>query len=837
MKRLSVLLFALLVCMLGLCAAETCGDYLYIPISDSTAMLVGYTGTETEVVIPSEINGYSVRIIEEDSFSNSAVTSVTVPSSVIRINDFAFQGCVQLKSVYISEGCLYIGDSAFDSCGALRNVYLPGSLTSIGDDVFFGCDSVTLYVNAGSYAERYAVNAQMNSADYTAEAPAEEAAEAPAVEAVAEAAEEAAEGPAVEAAAEPAEEVAEAPAVEATEGPAITASNLREGDYTYSVKSDGTAVIDRYYGSEEGTLYIPSVLGGYKVSEIGKEAFLRSYFSTAVIPEGVTALGEKAFAFCVRLASVSIPESLVSVADGPFEGCSSLESISVSIFNRSLSVTDGVLISVSDRRLIAYPANRQQAEYRIPDGICIIGSYAFYGCAALESVTIPDSVTQIGRMPFGRCSMLKKLIVSFGNTYYTCVDGVLFNIPERKLVEYLGGNTNESYSVPLGISSIEAGAFHACDYLRHVDIPDSVTEIGYIAFSVCASLESVTIPDSVNKIGKEAFTGSDKLTVKVNSGSCAHDYCRQNGVSYTVEGDPYAWLTGGTTTGTSTDTSTSTDTGTSAISHTHNWQSASCTEPMVCSECGETKEPEHLWQSASGDQPQYCTRCCATTGEMLYHDWMDATYYSPRICTRCGATGGRKLTLPIGSTVTFGKYEQDNNSGNGKEDIEWRVLYSIGDRVLLISKYGLDCKPFNNNKTSVAWGNSSIRSWLNSTFINSAFTNDQQNDILTTDVDYSCLDKVFLLSRSEASRYFNDDTDRMCAPTQYAVAQGAWRNNYGYTVYGLATGFWWLRTQGSASTKAAGVRYNGGLELDDDVNRWDDIVRPAMWVNLDAIIP
>ena len=93
----------------------------------------------------------------------------------------------------------------------------------------------------------------------------------------------------------------------------------------------------------------------------------------------------------------------------------------------------------------------------------------------------------------------------------------------------------------------------------------------------------------------------------------------------------------------------------------------------------------------------------------------------------------------IGYYITFGHYEQDNNLDNGKDTIEWQVLYldRTNNRALVISRYALDCQPYNNENTNVTWETCSLRAWLNDEFLASAFSEDEQNYILMTNVDNS----------------------------------------------------------------------------------------------------
>ncbi len=200
----------------------------------------------------------------------------------------------------------------------------------------------------------------------------------------------------------------------------------------------------------------------------------------------------------------------------------------------------------------------------------------------------------------------------------------------------------------------------------------------------------------------------------------------------------------------------------------------------------------------------------------------------------------------VGSYVTFGAYEQDNNNSNGKEDVEWLVLAKEGNEVLVISKYALDCQQYNTSYTHVTWETCSLREWLNGTFINNAFSAEEQAMIPTVTVsadknpDYSMdpgnatQDKVFLLSITEANQYFTSDEARKCAPTDYAIAQGADAYD-SYKAGGRAACRWWLRSPGCSQAEAAYVRNDGDVYgYSNTVCNDNYAVRPAMWITLDS---
>ncbi|MBU4315628.1 leucine-rich repeat protein, partial [Patescibacteria group bacterium] len=140
-----------------------------------------------------------------------------------------------------------------------------------------------------------------------------------------------------------------------------------------------------------------------------------------------------------------------------------------------------------------------------------IGNGAFYHCTSLTSVTVPTSVTSIGYEAFAACASLMAINVDAANTYYSSVDGVLFNESQTILMQCPCGKSG-SYTIPGSVISIGGFAFTECISLTSVTIPDSVTSIGEFAFWNCISLTSVTIPGSVTSVGGRAFANCHSLT-------------------------------------------------------------------------------------------------------------------------------------------------------------------------------------------------------------------------------------------------------------------------------------------------------------------------------------
>ena len=165
MKKLKILTITLalticaMLCILPANAALIGGDggFYYNLKSDNTAILEEYHGTDTNVVIPSEIYSYSVVEIAENTFSNNTtIKSVVIPGSITNIGAYSFYGCTSLESATISSSVTSIKAATFYGCGNLTEVIIPASVTQIAANAFIGCDNLTIKSETGSYAETYA---------------------------------------------------------------------------------------------------------------------------------------------------------------------------------------------------------------------------------------------------------------------------------------------------------------------------------------------------------------------------------------------------------------------------------------------------------------------------------------------------------------------------------------------------------------------------------------------------------------------------------------------------------------------------------------------------------
>ena len=186
---------------------------------------------------------------------------------------------------------------------------------------------------------------------------------------------------------------------------------------------------------------------------------------------------------------------------------------------------------------------------------------------------------------------------------------------------------------------------------------------------------------------------------------------------------------------------------------------------------------------------------------------------------------------------TFGSYPHDGE----RKNITWLILEQNGNEAKLISEYVLDACYFSRSGENV-WEDSFLREWLQSDFVDRAFTEQQQEALVeemreceqwdgreVVDTDYS-FDNVTLLSLDELREYFPTDDERIAKATQYAQDEGV-EIEYAADCCG-----WWLRSPGM---KAMGLSsWNACVMANGTVKPWgvytESIgVRPVITVNLD----
>ena len=555
MKRSLISVLFLLMLVLCIPALAESTDWNY---DANYAILRGYDGAGGDVVVPAEIDGFTVDVIGINVFKGDTITSLTLPETVLELRSNAVASCEKLTSVTLPQSLVVINRMNFFSCNALSEITIPASVRYIGDTSFRFCDALRKITFEGvcpaidmdcfsilpDDAVAYVPDDQLEA--YTA----------------------------------------------AFENAGSTVSVQPSGKNAVLVENNGYVEDEFDFDASTGTitsyngyatyLAIPETIGGAPVKAIGPEAFARhAYLAFLELPEGLESIGDSAFYNCETLGRVRFPSTLKTIGSNAFYNAykssvlelTSVESIGDYAFyfaglKGSLELPEG-LKSIGENAFEA--CTNMGANLYLPSTLESIGSNAFKGdyniqYIVLESPTAP----MLGENVFAGCDYLYDIDLNAHGTrqemqqWQAYVDALglpcrvwraqdptaqspekgAYQYENRVLTEYTGTKTRihphltvskepvvglgdgvfkdsqtiEYFSVAHNdeFTTIGAESFMNSS-LREVDLFDSVTTIGARAFANCAQLETLTLPDSLTTIGEGALdglTGLKKLVIK-----------------------------------------------------------------------------------------------------------------------------------------------------------------------------------------------------------------------------------------------------------------------------------------------------------------------------------
>ena len=368
-------------------------DYIYDILDDGTIEIVGYTGNDEVIAIPSEIEGLKVTSIGYKAFLSASAKEVIIPDSVTSIKTSAFRIMRNLESVTIPESVTTIEQYAFEYCESLSSITLPKKLESLGREVldytpYF--ENPENWKNGMLYVGSYLVASDKNLSGVC--------------------------------------EIKEGTTLIAdhtfSDRPEITgvilpqslkhigyecfgrSTALKEitipegvitiGDYAFfdcralesislpqTLEKIGEGMLDdtAYYKNhdnwQDGVLYAGNAL------LMSNEGISGEY----VIKDGTRIIADSAFSGQHELESIIMPDSVKHIGNMSFGWCSGLQHIKLS----------QNLTEISDS---AFASCTSLANINIPESVTKIGDEAFISCQSLKSVIIPESVTEIGIYAF-----------------------------------------------------------------------------------------------------------------------------------------------------------------------------------------------------------------------------------------------------------------------------------------------------------------------------------------------------------------------------------------------------------------------------------------------------
>ncbi|MBQ6513736.1 MAG: leucine-rich repeat domain-containing protein [Clostridia bacterium] len=442
-----------------------------------------------DLVIPAEVDGYPVRMIGQNAFTDyntpgaaETVETLTIEEGVAVIDYGAFSDLTGLRSVTLPDSVILIENNAFEGCRNLTEIRLPAAMT-------------TEQIKTGAFEN-------IGLEDLTLD-----------------------------------------------DGTSLLAASLKQGRDYISTYADGWA----YQKLEDGTvrltewvdrdwqateLTIPDTVGGYPVSTL-KEGLLsyNSNVQKVALPESLRVIEKEAFRNCEALAEVNLPEGLLEVGECAFvnvtakgltlpEGarersatlwyCENVRMDTTGSFEygiledgtavisfipnpgKSIEIpaeVDGIKvtgIAQISRQSMDYEVRKQITSVKLPEGLKFIGREAFSSYDALKTVNIPEGVTEIGDEAFRSCSALGS--VTFPSTLKKIGDEAFEYIPLTRI------------DLPEGLESIGDEAFMGQE-CKEITIPASVKSVGHKAFSPNGDKppKKVTFLSPLTEIGKGLF--------------------------------------------------------------------------------------------------------------------------------------------------------------------------------------------------------------------------------------------------------------------------------------------------------------------------------------------
>lgn len=375
--------------------AATTSEGIEFEIEDSHAVITGYNGTATNIVIPEKLGGYNVTKIDDYAFFYcTALTKITIPSTVTTLGECVFFGCTGLISITLPDGITEIPDDTFFECTSLKSIKIPSKVDYIGKFAFKKCESLTsitipssvtsIGYGAFSYCNKLTQITIPSNVAYI-----------------------------------------DGDLFDGCEN--LTTINVASSNKMYSSKDgvlfnkDKTTLIRCPIG-KTGTYTIPS-----SVTCIGYGAFYCCGKLTSItISNNVNEIKGDAFWGCNGITSINIPSSVSDIKRDSFNACDNLVNIVVDDMNKNYCSYDGLLYTKDKTKLLLCPGGKTGCIKPVK-GTLYTDISAFYSSQDIEQVVLPEGMTTIDDSTFKWCENLKEIFIP---SSVTEIGEGVFDLPE-----------------------------------------------------------------------------------------------------------------------------------------------------------------------------------------------------------------------------------------------------------------------------------------------------------------------------------------------------------------------------------------------------------------------
>ncbi len=278
--------------------------------------------------------------------------------------------------------------------------------------------------------------------------------------------------------------------------------------YYYIINDDGCAeIIGCTTTSTEIT--VPLEIEGAVVNKIGDRGFAGcTTVNSITIPSNIKSIGDHAFEGCTGLINATIPTTVSTVGDRAFTDCTGLKNVTISEGVKAIG--EGAFFNCISLEEVVIP---DTAEY--------VGSYAFYNCTSLTTATVGTKAVSIGDYTFYNCLNLENVVIGYSvesigdYAFYNCYLGrVSIPLATVSIGNYAFAENRVLKRAILrkGLLTVGDGAFRNCVELSEISVPSTVTSIGARGFENCGKISAITLPTGITEVNNRVFANCVSLS-------------------------------------------------------------------------------------------------------------------------------------------------------------------------------------------------------------------------------------------------------------------------------------------------------------------------------------